>query len=98
MERGQRIIRRSQKTGNAYSINTELWFSDFFWPFFSNYSYEEVAKFVLEVLLATQEQNLAVSEDVPQELVESFEECCREANLLNKHDRFNDAYKLVEFP
>jgi len=96
MERGQRSIRHSQKTGNAYSINTELWFSDFFWPFFSNYSYEEVTKFVLEVLLANQEQNFAVSEDVPQELVESFQEYCREANLLDKHGRFNDAYKLVE--
>ncbi len=96
MERGQRTIRRSQRTGNAYSINTELWFSDFFWPFFSNYSYEEIAKLVLEVLIATQEQNLPVVDDVPRELLESFEECCREANLLDKESRFNDAYKLVE--
>jgi len=96
MERGQRTIRKNQKTGSAYSINTELWFSDFFWPFFSNYSYEDIAKLVLEVLIATQEQNISDSDDVPQELLDSFKECCREAGLLDKNGRFNDAYKLVE--
>jgi hypothetical protein len=95
MDRGQRTIRRSQKTGNAYSINTELWFSDFFWPFFSNYSYEEVAKLVLEVLIATTTQDF-YSQDVPQELLDSFEECCRNAELLDECGRFKDAYKLVE--
>lgn len=95
MERGQRTMRRNQKTGSAYSINTELWFSDFFWPFFSNYSYEEIAKLVLEVLVATDKQ-VSYAEDVPEELIDSFEECCREANLLDEDGRFNDAYKLVE--
>lgn len=95
MERGQRNIRRNQKTGSAYSINTELWFSDFFWPFFSNYSYEEIVKRVLEVLVATERQD-SYTEDVPKELIDSFEECCREANLLDEDGRFNDAYKLVE--
>jgi hypothetical protein len=95
MDRGHRTIRRSQKTGNAYSINTELWFSDFFWPFFSNYSYEEIAKLVLEVLIATEAQDF-YTQDVPQELLNSFEECCRSAKLLDEDGRFKDAYKLVE--
>jgi hypothetical protein len=95
MDRGQRTIRRSQKTGNAYSINTELWFSDFFWPFFSNYSYEEIAKLVLEVLIATEVQDF-YTQDVPPELLDSFEECCRSATLLDGDGRFRDAYKLVE--
>ena len=96
IERGQRTIRKNQKTGSAYSINTELWFSDFFWPFFSNYSYEEIAKLVLEVLIASQEQNISDSDEVPQELLDSFEECCKTAGLLDRKGCFNDAYKLVE--
>jgi hypothetical protein len=96
MERGQRTIRKNQKTGNAYSLNTELWFSDFFWPFFSNYSYEDIAKLVLKVLITAQKQSIADNDDVPQELIDSFEECCRGAGLLDKNFRFNDAYRLVE--
>ncbi|MBN1412639.1 MAG: hypothetical protein JW969_17460 [Spirochaetales bacterium] len=95
IERGQRTIRKNQKTGSAYSINTELWFSDFFWPFFSNYSYEEIAKLVLEVLIATEKRE-SDSDEVPQELLYSFHECCREAGLLDENGCFNDAYKLVE--
>ena len=95
IERGQRTIRKNQKTGNAYSVNTELWFSDFFWPFFSNYAYEEIAKLILEVLIASQER-ASDSDEVPQELLDSFKECCRAAGLLDGKGRFNDAYKLVE--
>lgn len=96
MEHGLRSIRRNQKTGNAYSINTELWFSDFFWPFFSNYSYEEIAKLVLEVLLATRRLAISHANKVPQELVDSFENYCRRYDLLDDKGRFNDAFKLVE--
>ncbi len=96
IERGQRKIRKNQKTGIAYSMNTELWYSDFFWPFFSNYSYEEIAKFVLDVLIATQKQNNADNDEIPQELLDSFEECCEKAGLLDKKGYFNDAHKLVE--
>jgi hypothetical protein len=96
MERGLRSIRRNQKTGNAYSYNTELWFSDFFWPFFSNYSYEEVAKLVLEVLLASKHLEVANNYGVPKELIDSFEDCCRKNNLLDTERHFNDPIKLVE--
>jgi hypothetical protein len=95
IERGQRTIRKNQKTGSAYSINTELWYSDFFWPFFSNYSYEDIAKMILDVLIA-QEHSLSASDEVPQELLDSFEDCCRTAGLLNDDGCFNDAHKLVE--
>lgn len=96
MERGSRLIKRNQKTGNAYSINTELWFSDFFWSFFSNYSYEEIAKLVLGVLLATQQLAEFNGSKVPQELLESFEDCCRQHDLLDKQGCFNNAFTLVE--
>ncbi len=96
MERGLRSIRRNQKTGNALSYNTELWFSDFFWPFFSNYSYVEIAKLVLEVLLAGKHLEVATNYGVPKELVDSFEDCCRQNNLLDKQGCFSDPVKLVE--
>jgi hypothetical protein len=40
IDRGSRYIKREKKTGRAYSENTEVWLSDFFWPFFSNHSLE----------------------------------------------------------
>ena len=50
---------------------------------------------MLEVLIATEKED-SYAEDVPQELIDSFEECCRSANLLDEDGRFNDAYRLVE--
>lgn len=96
MERGQRVVRRRQKTGQPYSFNTELWFSDFFWPFFSNYSYEDIVKAVLEVLLAVRAEEMSEGVEIPQELLESFEACCKEHGLIDKRGRFNNVFKLVE--
>lgn len=96
IERGQRAIRKMQKSGVAYSANTEIWFSDFFWPFFTNYSYEEITKIVLEVLISTQRIQIISEAEVPEELVESFGECCRHFRLLDKKGNFHDAFKLVE--
>jgi len=42
MDRGNRYIKRQQKTKVAHSVNTEVWLSDYFWPFFANYSYEKI--------------------------------------------------------
>lgn len=96
MERGLRTIRRSQRTGNPYSVNTELWFSDYFWPFFSNYSYEEIAKLVLSVLIVTKKEETSSINEEPNELLESFEQCCRQQDLLDNEGRFKDAFQLVE--
>lgn len=96
MERGQRTIRRNQKTQSPYSLNTELWFSDFFWPFFSNYTYEEIAKIVLDVLLSTHHQSELYIDNIPQELLDSFQDCCKEFHLIDEKGYFNDAHKLVE--
>lgn len=96
IERGLRNIRRNQKTGIPYSVNTELWFSDFFWPFFSNHSYEDIVKAVLEVLLATRAMESSKAVEIPQELLDSFEACCKEYKLLDKEGKFNNAFKLVE--
>lgn len=96
IERGLRSMRRNQKTGMPYSVNTELWFSDFFWPFFSNYSYEDIVKAVLEILLAAPAPEPSKQLKIPQELLDSFEACCRESELLDEQGRFKDAFKLVE--
>ncbi len=51
IDKGKRQIRRIGKTKAPYSVNTEVWLSDFFWPFFANYTYVEIAKAVFEVLM-----------------------------------------------
>jgi len=79
-----------------YSYNTELWFSDYFWPFFSNYSYEEIAVLVLDVLLESENPYL-VSEEIPPELLDSFRKCCRENELLDDKDCFVDPHKLIKY-
>ena len=95
VERGTRLM-KANKAGVPFSYNTELWFADYFWPFFSNYSYEEIAKLMLDVLIASKSGHTS-SEDVPQELLDSFQKCCEEKNLLDENGCFVDPYKLVEF-
>jgi len=49
MDRGTRQIRRDRQK-RPHAANTEIWLSDYFWPFFTNYSYEDIMALVLEVL------------------------------------------------
>jgi hypothetical protein len=95
VERGMRLM-KGNRAKVPYSYNTELWFADYFWPFFSNYSYEEIAKLVLDVLIASEAPHSS-SEDIPQELINSFQKCCEEKNLLDANGCFDDPYRLVEF-
>ncbi|HEX5150474.1 MAG TPA: hypothetical protein VFW07_03435 [Parafilimonas sp.] len=95
MDKGQRVIRLESKTKQPYSNNTEIWLSDFFWPFFANYNYDEVSHFVLQVLLEQGKQS-SLNIKPPQELIESFGDVCKEYNLVDEDGIFNDAYKLVD--
>ena len=95
MEKGERNIKASQKTGAPYSMNTEIWYSDFFWPFFSTCSYDEIAKAVLDVLLSNGHLS-SLDVEVPKGLIESFGENCDKKGLLDSEGKFNDAYKLVD--
>ena len=61
IDKGQRQIRKSGKTKVPHSVNTEVWLSDFFWPFFANYTYAEIAKAVFEVLMETGKQGRSSS-------------------------------------
>ncbi|HOT91487.1 MAG TPA: hypothetical protein PLJ78_13005 [Anaerolineae bacterium] len=98
MDRGQRSIKIEQRTGQAYSANTEVWLSDFLWPFFANYSYEEIMKLVLDVLLSVQESEKLISQiQAPDEVLESFGLECRKAGLVNDEGYFDDPYKLIQF-
>jgi len=96
MEKGTRSIKNESKTKQPYSFNTELWLSDFFWPFFSNYAYEDVIKAVLDVLLEQEGDNNGLEVHIPDELIESFGTTCRDYELLDKDGKFNNAYKLVD--
>jgi|ERR1017187_4490197 hypothetical protein len=100
MERGQRQVRKPKKKGTApYSVNTEIWLSDFFWPFFSNLGYEEIMLAVYEFFAkqGLNAENRTIGVPPPAELVESFGACCREYGLVDASGRFNDAKRLVSF-
>ena len=97
MDRGKRLIKRDQKTKNPHSMNTEVWLSDFFWPFFSNFSYEEIMKTVLIVLLEKEDEESNFSIQIPDLLVKTFGEYCNEQGLINKQGLFDDPFKLVNF-
>lgn len=95
MEKGKRNIRNEAKTGMPYSFNTEVWLSDFFWPFFSNFSYEKIIKAVLSVLI--DENTLSsLNIEVPEDLISSFGNECRKYGIIDEKGIFNDPYKLVD--
>lgn len=95
VERGNRLM-KGNKTKTPYSYNTELWYADYFWPFFSNFSYEEIASFVLDVLLENDNPYLTV-EEIPQELIDSFGDCCKKNDLLDNKNCFVEPHKLVTY-
>lgn len=98
MNRGDRRIPR-KRTGEAYSPNTEIWLSDFFWPFFSGYSYEEIMTLMLEVLIETFEsmEELPTQIDVPDRMLDYFGAECRAAGLIDELGNFHDPFRLVQF-
>lgn len=98
MDRGQRYI-KADKGGKAQSVNTEIWQSDFFWPFFTNLSYEEVMALVLDVLMTVEapSDDLPTQADVPDELLAAFGKECVDKGLVDELGNFNDAKKLVSF-
>jgi hypothetical protein len=78
--------------------NAEVWLSDFFWPFFANYSYEEIMTAFLEVLIKEYSPDqLSTQIEIPDELLEAFGDCCRKAKLIDERGYFRDPYKLVSF-
>lgn len=91
-----RLIKTSQKTKLPYSANTEIWYANYFWPFFSNYEYEEIMSLVLDVLLTMKSPELSSKIDVPETLIESFGNECKKNRLLNLEGFFDDPHKLVE--
>lgn len=95
MESGSRSVKRT-KDKSLRSPNTELWASDYFWPFFTNYSYEEIMLAVLKVILANPDAE-KTSLDVPKPILDCFEEKCKEYGLVDENGIFNDPAKLVSF-
>lgn len=97
MDRGDRLMKRNRQ-GHIYSVNTELWRSDFFWPFFANYTYEDIMHHVLEVLLdAHDDEDLTSQVEIPDKVLTTFGEKCEDAGLIDEFGRFDDPYKLVSF-
>ncbi len=96
MEKGSRIIKTDSKTKTAYSNNTEMWKSDFFWPFFTNLSYGDIVKTVLNVLIEMREKP-QIDFQIPELLIESFGEQCKKYKLIDTKGIFNDPHRLVDF-
>lgn len=98
MDRGERSIKVKQSTDQPHSFNTEVWLSDFVWPFFANCTYEEIMSLVLEVLLEMQQPDELIGElEIPEEVLTAFGLACHEAGLVNEDGIFDDPYKLVSF-
>jgi hypothetical protein len=99
MERGNRVIRKPKKSNVPYSVNTEMWLSDYFWPFFSNCSYEEIMLAVCEYFQeqGLKKENKTIGITIPNELVESFGQCCKKYGLVDADGVFQDEKKLVKF-
>lgn len=99
MERGERVVRGSSKTKKPYSINTEIWLSDFFWHFFSNDSYENIMLAVCKVLVdqGRKKDTRIIGVPAPEKLVESFGKLCRRHQLVDSKGHFNNPTKLVAF-
>lgn len=99
IDRGQRAIPKSASTKKAYSENTEIWLSDFFWPFFSSYSYTEIMTAMLETLIEAESNPDALPTQLqaPAQLLESFGFHCTSEGLTNTDGIFNDSIRLVKF-
>lgn len=99
IDRGQRAIPKSSATKKAYSENTEIWLSDFFWPFFSSYSYTEIMTAMLEALIEAEsnQEALPTQLQAPAQLLEAFGVHCAAAGLTDANGVFADPVKLVKF-
>ena len=72
--------------------------ADFLWPFFANYSYEEIMTFVLDVLLKISAgEELSTQMKMPEEVLDHFGKLCRDAGLVDAAGYFDNPYKLVKF-
>lgn len=98
MDPGQRHMKAERKSGRPHSSNSEVWLSDFLWPFFANYSYEEIMTLVLDVLIEMQKTAVMPTEvEIPEAVLESFGESCQKKGLIDEAGFFNDPHKLVAF-
>lgn len=97
IERGERYIKRRKKTNQVYSVNTEIWLADYFWPFFTNFTYQDIVSAVLQILLDIQKHKSLSEPEPPIELIESFGECCAYYGLVDENGCFFDAFRLADF-
>ncbi len=95
--KNSRRIRRN-KEKKAFSLNTEMWYADFFWPFFANFSYESIMKATFDVLSDVISPDQFIGEVViPSPVSEVFASECSTFGLVDSAGKFNDPYKLVHF-
>ncbi len=94
MEKGKRVIRLEGKSKQPYSFNTEVWLSDYFWQFFSNFSYDEIIKAVVDTLFNTGKKS-SLDFKFPESIINEFGLICDHYGLLDESGNFNDSYRLA---
>ena len=95
IDKGLRNIKASRLTKQPHSFNTEVWLSDFFWPFFGNITYDEIMKAVLKHIIDTGTTS-SLDVVIPAEVIDSFGSICDEYGLLDETGHFNDPFLLVD--
>lgn len=93
-ENGDRCKLQTNSKSRLQSHSTEIWLSDFFWPFFTNFSYKEISLSVLSALIETQIPDTHEIV-IPNDLIEVFGKCCRNEHLIDEIGKFNDSIKLA---
>ena len=93
--RSERRIPKT-KDGHTRSSNTEVWMSNFFWPFFTNYSYVEIMQFALKTIRKFS-QNESMSDQDKEFFLQGFKQECNNASLLTPEGKFKDDTAILDF-
>lgn len=93
-----RLIKKKGGSNQSYSVNTEVWYANYFWPFFANYTYEEIMKFVLDILMELKRGEAGeIKSAIPDEVLLTFGNLCKEKRLINDDGIFDNPYNLLNF-
>ena len=95
------VIKYQDETNGLLSIDIdalENWQPHFIWPFLTNFTYEEMMCFVVEVLAeSTQVTPRPLQFQIPEVILDSFGKRCRQKGIVSEYGVFNEPYELMHF-
>lgn len=77
----------------THSANIEYWPANFFWPFISGYTYEEIMNMVTARLSTIKKIDLKV----PVEIIEEFGELCAKNKIVNSQGNFDSKEAIIKW-